>query len=258
MNRLVDIISRMLEPDEREAVRGDLEESGATGGQALGDVLGLIARRQAGLWQDWRLWLTLLSLVIPLGVLLSQAVRGLAENSAIYSWMYVNNWTVRYLDNAGFRMEFFEDVLSFILQYLTLMFLSWTVGFVLGSLSRRAVWINGAAFCAVLLGEVAAGPPRHYGVNAAAFAVGFYRVVLPLILGMVLILIPALWGIYKGAQLVTLSVLQTMFWAAALAGLTAWRHLPLHWGPRMLLLVALAWPVAYMIGATRWRRWHHA
>jgi hypothetical protein len=44
---LVDIASRMLEPDERDAVRGDLAESGVTGGYALRDLLGLLARRQA-------------------------------------------------------------------------------------------------------------------------------------------------------------------------------------------------------------------
>jgi hypothetical protein len=42
---LVEILSRMLEPDERDAVRGDLAESRETGGQALRDVLGLVARR---------------------------------------------------------------------------------------------------------------------------------------------------------------------------------------------------------------------
>ena len=36
MNRLADIISRMLDPDEREAVRGDLEESGARGSSSAG------------------------------------------------------------------------------------------------------------------------------------------------------------------------------------------------------------------------------
>jgi len=79
---VVDIVSRLLEPDEREAVRGDLTESGARGGQALRDVLGLVVRRQAALWSDWRPWLT--------------------------------GW-------------------------------SWTSGFVLGSLSRRTLWVYGNA-----------------------------------------------------------------------------------------------------------------
>ena len=45
--RLVNIVARILHPDERDAVCGDLVESGATGGQALRDVFGLVIRRQA-------------------------------------------------------------------------------------------------------------------------------------------------------------------------------------------------------------------
>ena len=55
----VDIVSGMLDPTEREAVRGDLIESGETGNQALLGVLGLLCRRQAALWSDWRPWLVL-------------------------------------------------------------------------------------------------------------------------------------------------------------------------------------------------------
>jgi hypothetical protein len=45
--QLVEILSLMLHSDERQAVRGDLAESGETGSQALSDVLGLAFRRQA-------------------------------------------------------------------------------------------------------------------------------------------------------------------------------------------------------------------
>src|SRR5450755_1012275 len=82
--RMVDISSRMLEPDEREAVRGDLAESGATGNQALRDVLGLVIRRQATLWTDWRPWLTLVGLVLPLGMLLSIVSKSTADGTAVY------------------------------------------------------------------------------------------------------------------------------------------------------------------------------
>ncbi|MBZ5634636.1 MAG: hypothetical protein LAO55_16045 [Acidobacteriia bacterium] len=61
-------MSRMLEPDEREASRGDLAESGEHGGQALLGLVGLVVRRQAALWKDWRPWLALVGLVIPLGM----------------------------------------------------------------------------------------------------------------------------------------------------------------------------------------------
>ena len=255
--RLIDALSRTLDEDEREAVLGDFEESGETGGQVR-DLFGLVARRQMALWKDWRPWLALGSLAIPLGLLLARTVRQVSNGSAVYSWMYVNNWTIRYLENPGFRLELFEDFLSFLLEYATLIFWSWTVGFVLGSLSRRAVWINGAAFCALLFGELVAVHPHGYGANAAAFAVGFYRLVLPVILRIALVLIPALFGMAQGARLIALSLGRTALWLAVLLALTAWKPLPIHLGPRMMSLIALAWPVAYMIATAGWKRWHEA
>ena len=78
---LVDISSRLLESAEREAVCGDLAESGVTGSRALGDILGLVVRRQAALWADWRPWLGLVGLVVPLGMLLSIVSKGMADGS---------------------------------------------------------------------------------------------------------------------------------------------------------------------------------
>ena len=78
----VDRVSRMLEPGERDAVLGDFAESGLTAAPALRDLLGLIIRRQAALWKDWRPWLALLLVVAPFGILLSLICRSLAEGSA--------------------------------------------------------------------------------------------------------------------------------------------------------------------------------
>jgi hypothetical protein len=256
MNRLTEVLSRTLDPDERDAVLGDFEESGEQGGQQLRDLLGLIARRQAALWKGWQPWLALASLVIPIGILLSRECRHLASGSAIYSWMYLNNWTPTYLENSGFRTDLVRDALTFLLDYLALIFWSWTVGFAVGSLSRRAVWINGTAFCVLMLRETVAVRAAHYGVNAAAFAVGFYRFVLPAMLLTTLVLIPAFLGMSKGTRLIALSPKQMTLWVAVCAGSTFWWDRSLHWGMGMLLPVALAWPVAYMIAATGWKRSH--
>ncbi len=89
---LVDILCRLLEPNERDAVSGDIAESHETGGQALRGVLGLVARRKAALWKRWRPWLVLAGLVIPLGLLLGLVARRTADGSAVYIWLYANNW----------------------------------------------------------------------------------------------------------------------------------------------------------------------
>lgn len=85
---VVDVVSRMLESDERDAVRGDFAESGESGGRALRDLLGLVIRRQAALWTDWRPWLALVGLVVPLGVLLSVVSGWWSYGSAISLWLY--------------------------------------------------------------------------------------------------------------------------------------------------------------------------
>ena len=40
---LLNLVSRFLEPDERDTVCGDLTECSANGGRALSEVLGLVA-----------------------------------------------------------------------------------------------------------------------------------------------------------------------------------------------------------------------
>ena len=159
----VDLVSRMLEPGERDAVRGDFAESGETGGQALRGLLGLVLRRQIALWKDWRPWLALLGAVAPLGILLSLVSRRVADSSAVTSWLYLNNWDWTYVWNSGFRLDFARDVAFVLFGFLLLSCWSWTSGFVLGYLSRRAIWINGALFCLVLVAVELSGMPRFLG-----------------------------------------------------------------------------------------------
>ena len=55
--------------------------------RALIEVFGLVARREAAQWRDWRPWLAL-ALLIPFGVLLSLVSRHTASGSAIHIWLY--------------------------------------------------------------------------------------------------------------------------------------------------------------------------
>ena len=219
MNRvewwLVDAASRILEPDERAAVLGDVTESGETGGQALLGVLGLVIRRQADLWIAWRPWLTLVGVILPLGMLLSIVSRTTANGSAVYVWMYANNWDVALMRNPGFWRLFVETIANVTLWYLTLACWSWTSGFALGSISRGMQRINGILLILMLMfGELVGAPSyfayldvylhRAFGVpsmpdyNAAVFDIPFYRVMFPLIVQIILVAVPALWGLRQG------------------------------------------------------------
>jgi hypothetical protein len=261
--RLADLVTRMLDPGERDVVRGDLEEAEATGAHALREVLGLAGRRQLLLWTDWRPWLALVALIVPLGMLLSLVSRSWAYGSAIYAWLYVNNWTWTYLDSPGSRLELARHGAEFLLAFVTLACWSWTSGFVLGSLSRRAIWVSGALFCLVLLGEFFIAAPQRPDQHTAVFSLTFYRVVFPLLVRTALVLIPSVWGMRIGFRRATLPARQAIACAIALITMTActmrglemsatgW--LPVRSAWLHLMPVAVLWPVGYILFTANWR-----
>lgn len=209
--RFVDVVSRALDSGERDAVCGDIAESGARATQALRDVLGLVLRRQTDLWKNWRPWLSLLALVVPSGMLLNHLSRLISYQSAIYTWLYANNWTAAYVTNSAAAHDLLEYVEHFLTQYAGLAGLSWTSGFLLGALARRTLPVNGALFSLVLVcGEIAV-PPYPHGSNAAVFSLTLYSVMFPLMVKIVLVLLPSLMGMRA-------------FYAAHKYNLNAWRY----------------------------------
>ncbi len=276
---LVELGSRLLEPDERDAVRGDLTESRARGGQALREVLGLVLRRQAAMWLDWQPWLALLGVVVPLGLLLSHVSRWWADSHAIYAFLYVNNWTSAFLDSPGSRGDLVHYSTRFALHCLTLIGWSWTSGYVLGSLSRRTSWVTASLFCIVVLAGTVGTTPARAG-NAAVFSLTFYRVLFPRLLRFIFVLLPALWGMHRSLRRPSLPLLPTMAGVVALVLLTAWAARGLESSvafatnvippdpgldgfvgtaddprPLRLLPLVMVWPVAYMLASASWQRW---
>jgi hypothetical protein len=285
---LVDAVSLMLESDERDAVRGDFAESNETAAHALRGILGLVVRRQAELWMEWRPWLALSGVAVPIGLILSFFIRGVTESSAIYTWMYTNWWTWSFLVIPGARIELAANVAWHVLTYVTLASWAWTCGFVLSALSRRTAWLNGSIFCLVGFGEFLAIPQYHVGGNSMVFSLTFYRVVFPVTLRTLLVVLPALLGMQTGRRRTTLPLFQTVLWAVAIIILTmraaaslqgsvlaeivnelvtgpytpqqgyvlvswdAWLRgmWPLH-----LLPFVVMWPVAYMVATASRRRW---
>jgi hypothetical protein len=296
MNRigwwLVEIASRALEAQERDAVRGDLAESGETAGQALGGVLGLVLRRQAALWKDWRPWAVLTALIVPLAMLLSVMSRITAAQSATYTWLYANNWDWALLRYAEFWYELRDSIVFLFMRCFPLVCWSWTAGFVLGSVSRRLAPTNALLFCLALLsGELFAAPRyvawwgdyvrRRIGLplppdqHDPISGLGFYKAVFPLLIVALLVAIPSLWGMRRSVDLGRLKpLLHTAIWTAAIvtlgvlviqepgAGflLAAYRYPEIwqSWHIRVLQMVVY-WPAAYLISnviARYWRRIH--
>jgi hypothetical protein len=281
---LVTLVSRALEPDERDAVRGDFAESGETGGQALRDVLGLVVRRQAALWKGWRPWLALVGLIVPLAMLLSIVSSVTAGVSATYIWLYANNWDWALLKGAGFWYEFADSITFVFVRCLTLVCWSWTAGFVLGSVSRRIVGVNAVLFCLMLLFGGLLGAPRYLAYvlqfvhrpltpdhNDPVFALAFYRMMFPLIVQAFLVAVPSLLGMRNGAEVGRLRpLLRTVLWTAAIATLSAlviqepgfglflnaYRRPGIWQGWQIQLLhFVVYWPIGYLGASAIGRRW---
>src|SRR5262249_53571671 len=120
-----------------------------------------------------------------------------------------------------------EDIFK---QYLILICWSWASGFMLGSLSRRTIPVNGALFCLVVLfAELLEAPPyllpgrNHFGnsgANAVVFSLTFYGLMFPLILQGVLVLLPSVWGMHQGGLAKRPPLLRTILWASAVVTIT--------------------------------------
>jgi len=285
MTRLVDVASRLLEPAERDVVLGDFEESGESSGRALRGVLGLVVRRQAALWKDWRPWLVLVGLIVPLAMLLSIVSKATAGESATYIWLYANNWDWALLRYTEFWYEFAASVAFVFVRCLTLVCWSWTAGFLLGFVSRKIVQVYGVLLCLMLLIGGLVGAPIYFAYvldfisrpqspdeHDPVFALTFYRVLLPLIVQVVLVAIPSLWGIRHGAEVVRFTpVVRIVLWTAAIGTLILLLiqepglvfFLKAFWLQRIwqswqvrLLHFLVYWPVVYFIASGIWHRWH--
>jgi hypothetical protein len=210
---LVEVVSRLLEPDDREAVQGDLIEAGGSAWQGLLDVLGLIIRRQLLLWKNWRPWLAAFGLALPGSFLLMGF--SLSVSHAYRQFIEVRPGFALLLCNA-----------------LLLAGWSWTGGFVVGSLSRRTVWVSAALSFAPCL-----------------FCLERFRMESLSRFCLLLFLPPAIWGVCRGLRIARIKLSAALVLALAVTALTipTWSSRG-PWIPNW----ALSWPAWYLV-ATAWR-----
>lgn len=197
----------LVEAAERIAVEGDLREAGANGLDALRDVLGLVVRRQAGLWQNWRPWLALIGVAGLTAVFLSESLVHLGVDVDLRLDTYLR-YGVRY--ESGVTAE--HDLVFRAMTALALLAWSWTGALVLAAVagarrgSRHALARRSSA---VLASSVAA-------LTVLVFWTG---------------------GWYEAAA-------ET--WSGGV-----WHPNP--WSTRLLPLLMMSWPTAYIL-ATSWQR----
>jgi hypothetical protein len=213
-SRLVGVVSHLLEPNEREVVLGDLEEGGENARQSLVAILGLVIRREAALWRNWRPWLAAFGLALPFSFLLMGFSLSVSRAYQQYAGVHVG---------PGFAL--------LLCNVLLLAGWAWTGGFVVGAISRRTLWVSAALSFAPCL-----------------FCLERFRVESLSRLCLLLFLPAALWGARRGLQLVYIKRSSAIALAVGVTALT----IPL-WSSSGLWLPnwALSWPAWYLVATAR-------
>jgi hypothetical protein len=160
VNRIVAALSKLLEPAERECVCGDLEELQLSAPAAAANILGLVIRRQLAEWSYWGPWVALFGVAGLAGYYLAAPLA--AAQTAFYLQIKTYlTYGVPYEPggvNAAQQIAYTATLTSAMLLW------SWACGFVLASLSRRALWMTSFLFyfivrvgwvvCMVLTGNI--------------------------------------------------------------------------------------------------------
>jgi hypothetical protein len=212
---LVDAVSRFLNERDREVVLGDLAESGETPWQGFCGIASLLLRREAAHWPSW---MAALVLSVPGGLLL-------AGFSLTVSQAY--NRTFFHASGLSAAPGHF----LLLCNILILVAWRWSGATVLGSLSRRAVWLSAA---------LAFAP--------CAFCITRFDLEATSRLSLLLLLLPAILSAVRGQPLARMGLRPAIAFAAGVTVLTipAWTNHGL-WFPNW----ALSWPAWYLVGTAQ-------
>lgn len=218
---LLEVATRLLEPNEREAVLGDLLETGQGGWRGLPCVLGLVARRQLQLFRSWRPWAASLGLVLPASLLLmgfSVSIASVCERLS-HSGVLIGSPYIH------------EALILLLRRSLLLIGGSWVCGYVAGSVSRKTLWVSIASCCFPCLFCLV----RFREPSLSRFCLFLF---LP----------PALWGVRQGLRLTRIHVNVAILLAMAITTLAM---LPRNSRGVWVLNWSLVWPAWYVVAMAR-------
>lgn len=177
-------LSAVLEPTERDAVLGDLQESDERGWSAAAAVAGLATRR---VWEVWRRtdpW-ALAVLLIPVGWGTGRLVVRNARFIAIYLWLYVDRWSSMYLTLPRAREELAITLADALLRCVIIAIVASVCGLAVRTLATHARAVFSLSVF-VVVGFATVGhdilrvPIDPF--NAVAFSTWPYRLAVPLAL----------------------------------------------------------------------------
>jgi hypothetical protein len=218
---LTNIASQLLEHNDREAVIGDLLEAGESSWRGLLHVVGLLMRQQILLWKSWRPWTAAFALVFPCSFLLM-------GSSVSISLAYEKLLTGSTFN--GILLTSRAEFSTLFCQSFLLIAWSWTAGFVVGSLSRKTLWLSAALTCLPCL-----------------FCLSRFRVESLSRLCLLLFLLPAILGARQGLRMIRMKLGAAMALATVItiAMIWMWSRIDLwtfQW--------ALIWPAWYIVATS--------
>jgi hypothetical protein len=222
---LVESAARLLEPDERESVLGDLMEAGESAWRGLLGIIGLVIRRQMDLWRGWRPWLAGFGVALPNSSLLMGV-------SLSVSWSYMRLLCPELLAQASLSKPSAFFVLLW--QAVLLIGWSWTGGFVVGSVSRRTLWAS-TLLC----------------YSPCLFCLTRFRVGSLPRFSILLFLLPAFWGAHRGLQISRMKLSSALLVAMGITVMMipGWNNGAWYWwSPRRWVLNwVLSLPAWYLV-----------
>jgi hypothetical protein len=136
MRRVIAWVARLLAPEQRAVVLGDFEELGVTGWRALCEIVGLVLLQQAQLWRSWRPWIALIGIAGIAGAALGRLLFAfsVALGLEISAWSHYQV----FMNDATLGEVIFRQICFLLITSAG----SWTIAYVLGRVSRAAVWLT--------------------------------------------------------------------------------------------------------------------
>jgi hypothetical protein len=129
----LELSTKLLDPEEREVVLGDLVETHATAWRGLLDIFSLVLHRQAGFWRNPRPWVAAFFVALPSSNLLMTASFSVTctYQRLVHHRVFIGHWPT---GHEGFPL--------LLCHILLLIAWSWTAGYMIGSVSRRTLWAS--------------------------------------------------------------------------------------------------------------------
>jgi hypothetical protein len=187
---LVESFARFLPAEEREPILGDMMEANENAWQGLSELFGLAVRRHTELWKTWRPWLVGFGVALPGSFMLMGA-------SMSVSWSYMRLLCPDMLAQASLTKP--SAMIVLLWQALLLIGWAWTAGFVVGSISKRTLWVSALLCyspCLLCLSQF-----RGESLPKSC---------------LLLFLLPAIWGAHRGFRISKIGFSSALLIAVAL------------------------------------------